>query len=132
MSTEAEAAPSETKPELKTRTRRILSGVQPTGSLHLGNYLGSIRQWVKFQDEECEPIIDEEKGLKIVTENYFCVVDLHAITMPHDPTELEAVLLPCTSRGADTSRAFGCKRRLAPITMLSLVCHPSRILSTKF
>lgn len=89
MSTEAEAAPSETKPELKTRTRRILSGVQPTGSLHLGNYLGAIRQWVKFQDEECEPIIDEEKGLKIVTENYFCVVDLHAITMPHDPTELE-------------------------------------------
>jgi len=89
MSTETEAVPSETKTELKTRTRRILSGVQPTGSLHLGNYLGAIRQWVNFQNEECEPIIDEEKGVKIVTENYFCVVDLHAITMPHDPKELE-------------------------------------------
>ena len=89
MSTETEASPSETAAPLKTRTRRILSGVQPTGSLHLGNYLGAIRQWVNFQNEECEPIIDEEKGVKIVTENYFCVVDLHAITMPHDPTELE-------------------------------------------
>jgi len=89
MSTDTDAAPSEAPPQLKTRTRRILSGVQPTGSLHLGNYLGAIRQWVNFQDEECEPVIDEEKGLKIVTENYFCVVDLHAITMPHDPTELE-------------------------------------------
>lgn len=90
MSTETDASSSETAPtKLKTKTRRILSGVQPTGSLHLGNYLGAIRQWVKFQDEECEPIIDEEKGLEIVTENFFCVVDLHAITMPHDPKELE-------------------------------------------
>ena len=89
MSTETESVPSETTSELKTRTRRILSGVQPTGSLHLGNYLGAIRQWVNFQNEECEPVIDEEKGVKIFTENYFCVVDLHAITMPHDPKELE-------------------------------------------
>ena len=90
MSTETEASPSETTPApLKTKTRRILSGVQPTGSLHLGNYLGAIRQWVKFQDEECEPIIDEEKGVEIVTENFFCVVDLHAITMPHNTAELE-------------------------------------------
>jgi tryptophanyl-tRNA synthetase len=56
------------------KPKRVLSGVQPTGSLHLGNYLGAIQQWVAFQDlaEEC----------------YFCVVDLHAITMPHDPKEL--------------------------------------------
>jgi hypothetical protein len=88
MSTEAKEAPSATSAPKKTKVRRILSGVQPTGSLHLGNYLGAIRQWVDFQDKECEPFIDE-KGVEIVTENYFCVVDLHAITMPHDPKELE-------------------------------------------
>ena len=58
------------KPEVR---KRILSGVQPTGNLHLGNYLGAIRQWVANQDQY---------------ENYFCVVDLHAITAPHDPKEL--------------------------------------------
>jgi len=58
------------KPEYK---KRVLSGVQPTGTLHLGNYLGAIRQWVANQDE---------------FENYFCVVDLHAITAPHDPKKL--------------------------------------------
>ena len=71
----------------KIRTRRILSGVQPTGSLHLGNYLGAIRQWVEFQDKNMEPY--EEDGIEYRTENFFCVVDLHAITMPHDPKELQ-------------------------------------------
>ena len=52
---------------------RILSGVQPTGNLHLGNYLGAIRNWVEGQSQY---------------ENYFCVVDLHAITAPHDPATL--------------------------------------------
>ena len=52
---------------------RVLSGVQPTGNLHLGNYLGAIRNWVTDQHE---------------SENFFCVVDLHAITVPHDPTVL--------------------------------------------
>jgi len=66
----AEEAP---KKQLK---KRVLSGVQPTGSLHLGNYLGAIRQWVTFQEES--------DGV----ENFFCVVDLHAITMPHKPEEL--------------------------------------------
>ncbi|NEO83277.1 MAG: tryptophan--tRNA ligase [Spirulina sp. SIO3F2] len=53
--------------------KRVLSGVQPTGNLHLGNYLGAIRNWV-----EAQPDYD----------NYFCVVDLHAITVPHDPKQL--------------------------------------------
>src|SRR5579885_3821906 len=52
---------------------RILSGVQPTGNLHLGNYLGAIRNWVKMQDtHEC----------------LFMLADLHAITVPQDPAEL--------------------------------------------
>uniref|UniRef100_A0A6U7JSF2 tryptophan--tRNA ligase n=1 Tax=Haptolina brevifila TaxID=156173 RepID=A0A6U7JSF2_9EUKA len=54
--------------------KRVLSGVQPTGVLHLGNYLGAVRQWVANQD---------------LYDNYFCVVDLHAITNgPISPKEL--------------------------------------------
>lgn len=89
--TEATAAPA-VAPKKKVRTRRILSGVQPTGSLHLGNYLGAIRQWVEFQNESVEPeVVENEDGsvTEIQTENFFCVVDLHAITMPHEPTDLE-------------------------------------------
>jgi len=52
---------------------RIFSGIQPTGNLHLGNYLGAIRNWVAMQhDYEC----------------IFCIVDLHALTLPQDPLEL--------------------------------------------
>lgn len=53
--------------------QRILSGVQPTGNLHLGNYLGAIRNWVENQQDY---------------DNFFCVVDLHAITVPHNPKSL--------------------------------------------
>jgi hypothetical protein len=74
----------EDTPKKKVRTERVLSGVQPTGSLHLGNYLGAIRQWVDFQNK---PQHDEE-GNVVRIENYFCVVDLHAITMPHNPQDL--------------------------------------------
>ena len=63
-----------TAPKAEERRKRVLSGVQPTGSLHLGNYLGAIRQWVTYQD---------------VYENYFFIVDLHAITVPHNPKQLE-------------------------------------------
>ncbi len=55
--------------------KRIFSGMQPTGQLHLGNYLGALKNWVALQDEgsfEC----------------FYCVVDMHAITMPHDPKAL--------------------------------------------
>ncbi|MFZ9714321.1 MAG: tryptophan--tRNA ligase, partial [Vulcanococcus sp.] len=54
---------------------RVLSGVQPTGALHLGNWLGAIRNWVELQDSH---------------DTFFCVVDLHAITVPHDPSKLAA------------------------------------------
>ena len=58
------------------RIKRVLSGVQPTGALHLGNYLGAIRQWVENQD---------------TYDNFFFVVDLHAITVPHDPKKLKVL-----------------------------------------
>jgi tryptophanyl-tRNA synthetase len=57
---------------------RVLSGVQPTGEIHIGNYIGALRQFVADQDEhDC----------------LFCIVDLHAITMPQDPDELRRATL---------------------------------------
>lgn len=53
--------------------QRLFSGIQPSGNLHLGNYLGAIRQWIKLQDEY---------------DAIFCVVDLHAITVSQDPEAL--------------------------------------------
>lgn len=99
-------SPETEKPPRKPRTitRRVLSGVQPTGSLHLGNYLGAIRQWVDFQN--ADPTTDED-GNKIVTENFFCVVDLHAITMPHEPKEL----LESTKASAALYLAAGTSRK---------------------
>jgi len=69
------------------KKKRIFSGIQPTGNLHLGNYIGAIKQWAAIQDEgEC----------------FFCIVDLHAITVPQDPKvlkekirELAALYLAC-------------------------------------
>jgi len=59
---------------------RIVSGIQPTGSLHLGNYLGAIRNWVRMQDE-----VAASGGQSL----YF-LADLHAISQPHVPAELAA------------------------------------------
>ena len=55
--------------------RRIFSGVKPTGPIHLGNYLGALRNWVELQHQY---------------ESFFCIVDLHAITVPQDSQELAA------------------------------------------
>jgi len=55
--------------------KRIFSGMQPTGRLHLGNYLGALKNWVSLQDAGDAECI-------------YCVVDMHAITMPHDPASL--------------------------------------------
>ncbi|MDP2735930.1 MAG: tryptophan--tRNA ligase [bacterium] len=52
---------------------RIFSGIQPTGEMHIGNYLGAVSQWLELQEKhEC----------------FFCVVDLHALTVPQDPDTL--------------------------------------------
>jgi len=80
-------------PTADSRTR-VLSGIQPSGAFHLGNYLGAVQQWVKAQDEK---------------ECFYCIVDLHAITVPQDPEELRqrtrqaaAMLLSC---GIDPERS---------------------------
>lgn len=53
--------------------KRVFSGIQPTGMIHIGNYLGAVKNWVASQAE---------------FDNIFCVVDLHAITVPQDPKQL--------------------------------------------
>lgn len=74
--------------------QRIVSGVQPTGSIHLGNYLGAIKNWISLQD---------------TYDTLFFIVDLHAITLPYDTQQLHkatrdtaAIYLAC---GVDTSKA---------------------------
>ena len=58
--------------------KRVFSGVQPTGNIHLGNYLGALKQFVELQeDHEC----------------IYCIVDMHAITVPQDPKELRKHIL---------------------------------------
>jgi tryptophanyl-tRNA synthetase len=67
--------------------KRVFSGIQPTGNVHLGNYLGAIRNWAADQAQKV---------------NYFCVVDLHSLTVPQDPETLRfetrsmaALLMAC-------------------------------------
>ncbi len=55
--------------------KRVFSGIQPTGNIHIGNYLAAIRQWIACQEEY---------------DSIFCIVDLHAITVPQDPVALKA------------------------------------------
>ena len=57
---------------------RVFSGIQPTGTIHIGNYLGAIKQWIELQEKnEC----------------VFCIVDLHALTVPYDPKKLQELIL---------------------------------------
>lgn len=65
---------------------RVVSGIQPTGNLHLGNYLGAIRNWAAMQDS-----LDEG------SEALFFLADLHAISQPHDPATLRAGTLEMTA-----------------------------------
>jgi len=57
------------------KKQRVFSGIQPSGNLHIGNYLGALKNWVGIQERY---------------ENYFCIVDLHAITVPQDPKVLRS------------------------------------------
>ncbi len=75
--------------------KRVFSGIQPTGEAHLGNYLGAIRNWASLQEEY---------------EAFYCIVNLHALTLPWDPAELHqatiskaAELMAC---GIDPERSL--------------------------
>ncbi|MGB3624795.1 MAG: tryptophan--tRNA ligase [Henriciella sp.] len=65
---------SDTQTPAYTGPQRVFSGIQPTGNLHLGNYLGALQKFTRLQNEGWDCV--------------FCVVDLHAITMPFDPSQL--------------------------------------------
>jgi tryptophanyl-tRNA synthetase len=75
--------------------KRVFSGIQPTGNLHIGNYLGAMNQWVTMQAElDC----------------IFCIVDLHAITVPQEPNILKAKIREVTglllAAGIDPKQAI--------------------------
>ena len=106
--TEAPAETDQTPKKKKMRTKRVLSGVQPTGSLHLGNYLGAIRQWVEFQNK----VETDEDGDVIPRENFFCVVDLHAITMPQDPADLKESTLKSAALYIAAGRSMSMLRNI--------------------
>ncbi|CAK9158832.1 unnamed protein product [Ilex paraguariensis] len=98
--------------------KRIVSGVQPTGSIHLGNYLGAIKNWIDLQN---------------TYDTLFFIVDLHAITLPYDTQQLSratkdtaAIYLAC---GVDTSKAsvFVQSHVRAHVELMWLLsfCHPN-------
>jgi tryptophanyl-tRNA synthetase len=59
--------------------KRVLSGIQPSGNLTIGNYVGALKQWAREQHN---------------FESFFCVVDLHAITLPFDPEQFSRISRP--------------------------------------
>ena len=77
-------------------TKRVFSGIKPSGGMQLGNYLGAIKRWVQMQDEDYETI--------------YCVVDLHAITVWQDPAELKRatheVAAAMIASGIDPARSI--------------------------
>jgi len=83
---------------------RVFSGIQPSGGLHIGNYLGAIRNWVRNQDRY---------------ENIFCIVDLHAITVPQDPAALRENTLDL----AAIFRASGIKEDQAMFVQSHVPAH---------
>ncbi len=80
--------------EESIRRKRVLSGIQPSGSFHIGNYLGAIRNWVRQQD---------------TYDNYFCIVDLHALSLPTSRESMQSKILNMASvllaSGLDPSRS---------------------------
>ena len=79
---------------MDTKKERALSGVQPSGKLHIGNYLGAIKQFVALQDDY---------------DTYYCVVDEHAITVPQDPEDLRrntlAIAMAYLAAGIDPKQS---------------------------
>lgn len=93
----ARVSASELAAQAGTTPVRIFSGIQPTGTVHLGNYLGALRQWVQLQEASTS------------WQRVFCIVDLHSLTTPggrahlaHHTLELTATLLAC---GIDPARS---------------------------
>jgi tryptophanyl-tRNA synthetase len=89
-------------------SKRIFSGVKPSGPLHLGNYLGAFRNWVELQHEY---------------ESFYCIVNLHALTVPQDPKELAER----TRQTARTYVALGIDPRISTIFVQSDVSEHAEL-----
>ena len=96
----------------------IFSGIQPTGDLHIGNYFGAVKNWVRLQNEGDYKTI-------------YCVVDLHAMTMPYEPATLkkntENLFIDLLAAGLDTSKSTVFIQSMVPehtelTWILSCVC----------
>lgn len=85
--------------------KRVLSGIQPTGEMHIGNYFGAVKNWVRIQNEEKYECI-------------YGVVDLHAMTMPYDPKELRAntinMVVELLACGIDPNKSILFTQSLVP------------------
>src|SRR4028119_1438150 len=93
--------------------RRVFSGIQPSGRSHLGTYLGALKNWVATQDDhDC----------------FFCIVDLHALTVPQDPKVLRANVREMAAlyiaAGLDPERAVTLRPR--PRAALAASCPGPR------
>ena len=94
-----------------THCKRIFSGIQPTGFIHLGNYLGAIRSWVKLQEQSNNVL--------------YSIVDLHALTVPQEPrklrdsiTDMATCLLAC---GVDPDKSILFQQSKVSIKRTSLL-----------
>ena len=86
---------------------RILSGIQPSGTMHVGNYLGAVKQWVSSQNPDA----------------YYCVVDLHALTLDIDPDELREKTIDCVA----TLLAAGIDPEIATLFVQSNVAAHAKL-----
>lgn len=103
---------------------QILSGIQPTGNIHLGNYFGAIKQWVEYQSPNDQLLsrlnstVPREDGQRPYLPPIYQIVDMHSLTTVHDPQslhknifEIAATLLAC---GIDPSKAILFKQSSVP------------------
>ena len=91
--------------------KKIFSGVQPTGNLHLGNYLGAIKNFVELNNDSNNECV-------------FCVVDLHAITVKQNPRELKSniqeTVATFIASGIDPSKSIIFNQSGVPVLMLKV------------
>ena len=93
--------------------KTVFSGVQPSGAMHLGGYLGAFRNWVALQDDDAYDVI-------------YCVVDLHAMTVPYDPAEFHSLRLETAkvllAIGIDPDRSLLYMQSQVPMFVCMYVC----------
>src|SRR5215203_917713 len=92
---------------------RIFSGIQPSGELHIGNYLGAVKNWVALQHQY---------------ESFFCIVDYHAITVPYEPEDLRRrtrdMAMSLVASGIDPSACTLFVQSALPEFSIILFCRP--------